>query len=396
MFGLDGLRHEIEGLDPAVCADSVVEIWTLVDMLTARATSLTESFERTDQWAAEGASSYTAWLRHKCRRSGGEAHKIVTYGRRMEKLPVLAKAWLDGRMSGGQINAVMANVSDKTLPLFQEHEAGFVPRLEPLSVKDTVYAMRTWRLRAEALLGENEPADGEGELRLSRTLDDRWVLNGDLSAEQGQLLADAIRIASPDEPDPDDGLFHSARDRARGLEIVVRYFLDNHDMPVSDRNEPHVSVVVHLNLDDDSMTGGFEDGAPLSQAELHQYLCDAGVSRVIMNGISEILDQGRNSKVVSKAQRRALRRRDGGCRWHGCGMKAAFCHPHHIWHWVNGGPTDLSNLVLLCPFHHRLVHTRGLEVKLLPDGTFEMTCPDGQVRSTSPPGADVRQMAMAG
>jgi hypothetical protein len=115
-----------------------------------------------------------------------------------------------------------------------------------------------------------------------------------------------------------------------------------------------------------------------------------------MNGPSQVLDQGRDSKVVSKAQRRALRRRDRGCRWYGCGMGGSFCHPHHINHWINGGLTDLCNLVLLCPFHHRLVHKCGLDVKLLPDGTFVMTCPDGKVRSTSPPGADVRQMAMAG
>src|SRR5438270_919148 len=142
MFGLDGLRREIEGLDADVCEGAVVEMWTLIDMLTARATSLSEAYERSDVWAAEGASSYTAWLRHKCRRSSGEAHKILTYGRRMEKLPVLAKAWLDGRLSGGQINAVMSNLSDKTLPIFQEYEADFVPFLERLSVKETVYAMR--------------------------------------------------------------------------------------------------------------------------------------------------------------------------------------------------------------------------------------------------------------
>src|SRR5438045_9037825 len=127
MFGLDGLRREVDELDPSVCGDTVIEIWTLVDRLTAKATELTSAYERSDDWAAEGASSYTAWLRHKARRSSGEAHKILTYGRRMEKLPVLAKSWLDGRLSGGQINAVMANLSDKTLPIFQEHEADFVP-----------------------------------------------------------------------------------------------------------------------------------------------------------------------------------------------------------------------------------------------------------------------------
>ncbi|MFI8569598.1 HNH endonuclease signature motif containing protein, partial [Rhodococcus sp. NPDC078407] len=25
-------------------------------------------------------------------------------------------------------------------------------------------------------------------------------------------------------------------------------------------------------------------------------------------------------------------------------------------HWTDGGPTDMNNLVLLCGFHHRLIH----------------------------------------
>src|SRR2546423_5267538 len=133
------------------------------------------------------------------------------------------------------------------------------------------------------------------------------------------------------------------------------------------RNEPHVSVVVHVNLDEDTMTGGFEDGAPLSRADLLRYLCDCGVNRVVMNGNPELLDLGRSTKTPSKAQRRALRRRDRGCRWRGCCIKASFCHAHHIHHWIEGGATDLCNLVLFCPFHHRLVHTRGLEVKLWSD-----------------------------
>jgi HNH endonuclease len=30
-----------------------------------------------------------------------------------------------------------------------------------------------------------------------------------------------------------------------------------------------------------------------------------------------------------------------------------------VWHWADGGPTDLENLVLLCRTHHRAVHEAG-------------------------------------
>jgi hypothetical protein len=36
---------------------------------------------------------------------------------------------------------------------------------------------------------------------------------------------------------------------------------------------------------------------------------------------------------------------------------------HHVVHWVDGGPTAVSNLVLLCRRHHRTVH-RGFRVEV--------------------------------
>jgi hypothetical protein len=37
-------------------------------------------------------------------------------------------------------------------------------------------------------------------------------------------------------------------------------------------------------------------------------------------------------------------------------------HAHHIRHWEDGGPTELANLVLVCPFHHRLHHRGGITI----------------------------------
>ncbi|MBU3751596.1 MAG: HNH endonuclease, partial [Mycobacterium sp.] len=45
----------------------------------------------------------------------------------------------------------------------------------------------------------------------------------------------------------------------------------------------------------------------------------------------------------------------------GCGTTRGL-HAHHIRHWEDGGPTDLANLVLLCPFHHRMHHRGGISV----------------------------------
>lgn len=69
---------------------------------------------------------------------------------------------------------------------------------------------------------------------------------------------------------------------------------------------------------------------------------------------------GRRRRTVSPALRRALLTRDRGCRFPGCGSR--FTEAHHIVHWADGGPTELSNLVLLCRRHHRAVHENGMRI----------------------------------
>jgi hypothetical protein len=88
------------------------------------------------------------------------------------------------------------------------------------------------------------------------------------------------------------------------------------------------------------------------------------------------LDVGRKTRTVPPALRRALTHRDRSCRFPGCGLK--FCDAHHIEHWAQGGETKLENMLLLCKFHHRLVHEGGIRVEKLPKGEPRFSRPDGR------------------
>jgi predicted restriction endonuclease len=74
--------------------------------------------------------------------------------------------------------------------------------------------------------------------------------------------------------------------------------------------------------------------------------------------------------------RRALKARDDGCRFPGCTHRH-FIDGHHIRHWADGGETSMRNLVLLCRFHHRLVHERGFGCERTDDGRIVFTNPAG-------------------
>ena len=55
--------------------------------------------------------------------------------------------------------------------------------------------------------------------------------------------------------------------------------------------------------------------------------------------------------------------RDRHCAVRGCHRRPAQCQAHHVKHWLDGGPTDLDNLVLLCHQHHHDHHDRGHDLQ---------------------------------
>jgi len=71
---------------------------------------------------------------------------------------------------------------------------------------------------------------------------------------------------------------------------------------------------------------------------------------------SQPLNLGRATRVIQPAQRHALAVRDRGCVFPACDRPLSWCDAHHLWHWIDGGPTNLNNLALLCRAHHRIVH----------------------------------------
>ncbi len=106
--------------------------------------------------------------------------------------------------------------------------------------------------------------------------------------------------------------------------------------------------------------------------------------------VSLPLDVGALTETIPVHLRRAVAVRDRGCRFPGCDQPAAACQPHHIVPRAQGGPTCLTNLMLLCSFHHLIaVHRWGWGIVLHPDGTVTATSPDGDktLHSHGPPPA---------
>jgi hypothetical protein len=93
-------------------------------------------------------------------------------------------------------------------------------------------------------------------------------------------------------------------------------------------------------------------------------------------------------KGIPAHLRRAVILRDQHCQWPGgCDKPAAGCQVHHVVFLSRGGKTRLSNLLLLCAYHHEVcIHRLGWTLTLHPDGTTEARSPNGEIlRSHGPP-----------
>ncbi|GAA1640796.1 hypothetical protein GCM10009744_33390 [Kribbella alba] len=122
--------------------------------------------------------------------------------------------------------------------------------------------------------------------------------------------------------------------------------------------------------------GRFVYGGNLSAAAVRRLACDAGVVPIILGSDSEPLDVGKEERFVNRAMRRALNFRDRGCVV--CGAPPIQCDAHHLIHWIDGGPTAMWNLVLLCRAHHIQIH----------HGHWTITITRGRVTVTRPTWAE--------
>lgn len=106
----------------------------------------------------------------------------------------------------------------------------------------------------------------------------------------------------------------------------------------------------------------FADGTPLSPHQLARHLCNAALTRIVMGPSSEPLDVGREQRIFTAAQTKAVIARDRHCQYPACNAPPAWGEIHHALDWALGGRTDIANAILLCWSHHRVVHQLNLTI----------------------------------
>jgi hypothetical protein len=176
------------------------------------------------------------------------------------------------------------------------------------------------------------------------------------------LIAQWKRDRDPDH-DPetmDEGDRHSAPSEPappfpNGVDAFMSLIEAGWDADVERR--PHgqqTTVVVHLDVE--KSHASLHLGPVLSDEDRRYLLCDA-TCEVWLERRGQVIGAGRTTRTISRRLRRALEHRDRCCVVPGCGATRGL-QAHHLVHWENGGHTELHNVVLMCPYHHR-AHHRG-------------------------------------
>src|SRR5690242_9853334 len=349
------------GVSPAqrleVLFEELAELCGQRNAIDSRIVEIVAEMDRDELCGATGARSITALVAWKTGVTPRNADTMVAVARRLEEFPRCAHGMREGRLSLDQVGVIaeraaegsdahyaelaeVATVTQLRTAIKLEPRPDPEPRPEPhRSIRTEVHdEYTTYRITLPRL----EAAKFDAALASHRDAQIAdWKRDHDTGAPASEQTP-----PFPDTVDAFMGLVEAGWD----TEVARR------------PHGQHTTVVVHVDLDTDGdkPLAALHLGPVLTDEERRYLLCDARCE-VWFQRAGQPIGAGRATRAISRRLRRALEHRDRCCAVPGCGATRGL-QAHHIVHWEDGGLTELENLILLCPYHHRLHHRGGITI----------------------------------
>ncbi len=238
-----------------------------------------------------------------------------------------------------------------------------------------------------------DPADRHPYLRMHTRPDGSGTGEFALPADEMATLRTALQQARDAEFRDRHGLEPDADVDHRGsitwADALVRLATEGLDaldptLARTGRRGNRTKVVLHHDVDPDGNLGPGQVhlGAVIPDPVARFMACDADV--VVASSLAgRLIGIHPTRRTVPRELRRAIERRDQGCAHPLC-TQVRWLHVHHIVHWAQRGSTVPSNLVCLCPTHHRQLHDGELTIDGDPEaGTLRFS--DARGRPIEPP-----------
>ena len=311
-----------------------------------------------------------------------EARRLVRVGAIVET-SAAAEPWLAPvlGLDVGAIDAVRAGLGAPTRALTPEVLAVAAEQLaaEGATIPVDALARRARELRDEldvesVALHEQEMRDQEF-LRFTPTATGMTRVNGLLRPESAAVVVGAVdAITSPrrggprfvEEPGTEVQVDDPTIDQVMvdALVEIVAVATRAPSGRLFGQRKPSVKVLVTAR---DLAVGagaafieGQSEAVSLATAERH--ICSSGFTPLLFDGDGQGIDEGRDERFHTGRQRNLIAARDGGCIGFDCDRPPSWSEVHHIVPWSEGGTTTVEDGVLLCRFHHMLVHNKGWRI----------------------------------
>ncbi len=399
MAGFDGL--------PSTTVKSLVErLMRAGARIQAHQIAGTRVLDASGLAKAEGASSTGAMLANTFGGDRRTGDQLVRMGKVFEAAPQTESAMAAGNIDSNQAAVIASAVADlppETTP--EQRQAcedtligdadrltlkdlrrralritdQFKPRDEVDKIENTTLEQRerdAWR-RAEFTMFDNH----DGTRRGTYVLPD---------APSDMLMAAIEAICAPRRDHlHDDEATESYYDRdldhrhrlGMGLAELCGH-LPTDALP----GKGGLGATLLVSLDYETLVNGVRSatlstGTRISAGEARQMACRLGMIPQVFNGSSLPLDHGAEKRSFTRAQRRAMEDRDGGCAFPGCDRPPSWCEAHHAkLPWAVGHTTRLDEGVLACAHHHRKIHSDGWSIRFAAsDGRAEFKAPGSDI-----------------
>jgi hypothetical protein len=326
------------------------------------------------QWSFKCCAEWLAW---RCGFELSTAREKVRTAHALRRLPGIAKAFAEGRLSYSKVRALtrVADLHQEDLLLQYALEASVQDveercrQIRNVAPESAHHARRAWAGRSLTMWRD----EARGVMRFTV----------EVPIEDGELIGRALdyAVAAGDvttEIDP-EAAGESKRaawcaQQADALVAVVKSYLGGGHDNEGGATADHYQVVVHADAKAVKGGGGCAD-LPIDTVK--RLLCDCSLVLVAQDENGTPLDVGRKQRTVSTALRRALYARDRKCTFPGCHRKR-YLDGHHLKHWIDGGETTPGNTTLQCEYHHKLLHEGAYGIVKEDDGTLRFVTADGR------------------
>lgn len=380
---------QFDSLLDAVCAEGVTPelvagVRNLIDRTDLRCSKLVVALKQHTDFSHLGQPNIGTWMAETCHADRSEAESRIRQVALLEKLPKVADALDSGAIGIAHLKHLTSVVTTKRSPLAVRDEQVLVEQATRLDPQQFGIATRAWASHCDDVL--NDPTDADArharrDLSSRRLPDGTATLRGTLDELTAEAM-DAVLDSIMTKPSPDDPRTPGQR-RHDAFSEFLHDYLRRTDRPDVAGDRPHVTVTITSETGVATTTSG----TVLPSFLRDTVCCDAMVTTVWLNSTGVPFDVGTPTSSIPIRNRRAAIARDRHCRYPGCARPARWGDVHHNQHRCRQGTHEITNLVVLCKFHHQLVHRRHLHVEFDDDGiTLNVTWPDGRTYRSAPPG----------